>query len=519
MSTRDILTHGIPGRPAPAPPGGARPLRAPRMPALLGRLAIACSMLAPGSAAQDPSGSPPDESAPGTAQTAEAAGASDAASAADAAAPQVPPEPVSPELAAAEAALAETRRQKEAAYAALEAMVHELADDYAALTAGPEAAAHVHALVLAVLDSMPTVRTRLAAEAARGRALLRGTRRQILHDAFAGPVGSATPLDPRLTAWIATRVADRLSTRESFDALTEVDVLGVVRELFPAGLSWYEFWNQHFHTDLPAAQELQRTTTDYEAAGLAVDRLRHPERYGSRGEVAPAGMVVVPGGSYELGPNTGWERPAHRVSLKVFALDRHEVTRGQYELYVNALPPGQRAAVLPRDWQLDERDVVVADPGLRDHPVIHVNFEQAAAYAAWAGKRLPTEDEWEAAAGGINGLAYPWGHEFRPEACNGGDESDGTLPVESFPQGVSPAGCFDMAGNAWEWTSTLEDGKDFTELPEGLINVIVRGGGYNSRREELVTRYRWTAPGHEAFASSRYTRPIGFRCAKDLQDR
>jgi formylglycine-generating enzyme required for sulfatase activity len=73
-----------------------------------------------------------------------------------------------------------------------------------------------------------------------------------------------------------------------------------------------------------------------------------------------------------------------------------------------------------------------------------------------------------------------------------------------------------MAGNVWEWTATLEDGTNLQGPPEGLVNVAIRGGAFDSRREELATRYRWTAPGNDAFASPRYTRPIGFRCAKDL---
>jgi len=502
MSTAHTNTRAFPGCAA----AGVRHLAR----AVL--LSGACVLPAATAGAQQPS-TPP---APGT-----GTGTGDAADAADAAGnpaepAQDPSAPVSPALAAAEKALAETRRAKEAAYSALETMVTDLADDYTTLTTGPEAAAHQHALVLALMDSLPTAKTRLATEAAKGRAVMRGTRRQILNDAFAEPASHATPVDSRLCAWVAARMADELSTRETLDGITEVQLLGMLHEQFPADLSWYEFWNQRFHAELPEANELKRATGAYEAAGLAVDRLRHPERYGSRGEVAPAGMVVVPGGNYELGANTGWERPSHRVSLKVFALDRHEVTRGQYELYVNALPPSRRAAALPRGWTLDDKDLAVLDPDLRDHPVIHVNFEQAAAYATWAGKRLPTEDEWEAAAAGINGFAYPWGNEYHPGYANGAGVADGTLPVESFPQGVSPAGCFDMAGNAWEWTTTLEDGKDFVSLPDGLLNVIVRGGGYSSRREELFTRYRWTAPGHEAFSSERYTRPIGFRCAKDL---
>ncbi|HTE06903.1 MAG TPA: hypothetical protein VK824_11960, partial [Planctomycetota bacterium] len=101
-----------------------------------------------------------------------------------AAAPASDEPPMTPALAAAEAGLAEARRVKEAAYGTLEAMVTELADDYAALTSGPDAAAHLHALVLALTDSLPTAQARLASEVAKGRAVQRGTRRQLLHDAF-----------------------------------------------------------------------------------------------------------------------------------------------------------------------------------------------------------------------------------------------------------------------------------------------------------------------------------------------
>ena len=73
-----------------------------------------------------------------------------------------------------------------------------------------------------------------------------------------------------------------------------------------------------------------------------------------------------------------------------------------------------------------------------------------------------------------------------------------------------------MAGNAWEWTATTVDGDDIDVLPEGLVNIVIRGGSFRSERNELSTRYRWAAPGHDTFASPRYDRPIGFRCAADL---
>ena len=112
-------------------------------------------------------------------------------------------------------------------------------------------------------------------------------------------------------------------------------------------------------------------------------------------------MVVVPGGSYDLGPNTGWERPERRVTLDHFAIDRHEVTCGMYALFVNALPMDRRDEMLPRGWDLDKSGWSRFGDSQRDQPVVYVDLDQAMAYAAWAGKRLPTEDEWEAAAAGL----------------------------------------------------------------------------------------------------------------------
>jgi formylglycine-generating enzyme required for sulfatase activity len=228
-------------------------------------------------------------------------------------------------------------------------------------------------------------------------------------------------------------------------------------------------------------------------------------------------MVVVPGGSYDLGPNTGWERPERRVTLDHFAIDRHEVTCGMYALFVNALPMDRRDEMLPRGWDLDESGWSRFGDSQRDQPVVYVDLDQAMAYAAWAGKRLPTEDEWEAAAAGLERWVYPWGNDFTAGRTNGDGRHDFTLPVESFPESRSPAGCFDMSGNVWEWTTTYEDGTDFDEPPEELINVSIRGGAFNSPRDWLTTRYRWAAPGRDTFGSPRYTFPIGFRCAKDLR--
>ncbi len=419
-------------------------------------------------------------------------------------------------LAAAETAVTEARAEKEAAWAALESMVGELQDDHDALTADADAPARRHALVLAMRDALPAAATRLAVEAAKGRAVLRGTRRQILNDAFAQPVAAASPVDPRLSAFVARRVADALSARETFDGLTDEQILQVVDRELPTRTSWHLFWNDSFHLGLPEAERWNAAVTAYEAAGVKLDRLRNPERYGAKGEVAPPGMVIVPGGQYELGPNTGWERPARKVKLSVFAIDRHEVSEGEYALFLNAQAPELRKGLLPRGWQLDAAGLANVPDARRALPATWVNWSHAAAYAAWAGKRLPSEDEWEAAAAGVDGRSYAWGNEFRPGLCHGAEGAREPLPVESFPHAPAPSGALDLCGNVWEWTSTLEDGTDIAALPEGLVNIAIRGGAFDSRREELAVRYRWTAPGQDAFSSPRYTRPIGFRCVKDL---
>ena len=109
-------------------------------------------------------------------------------------------------------------------------------------------------------------------------------------------------------------------------------------------------------------------------------------------------------------------------------------------------------------------------PGLGDHPVVYVDLNDARAYARWAGKRLPTEEEWQYAAEGPEALRYPWGNELKPDACNGG-ENGGTASVTAFPAGRSPFGCYDMCGNTWEWTES--------ERSDGATRFcIIRGGSY-----------------------------------------
>nr|WP_269813882.1 SUMF1/EgtB/PvdO family nonheme iron enzyme [Jiangella endophytica] len=147
-------------------------------------------------------------------------------------------------------------------------------------------------------------------------------------------------------------------------------------------------------------------------------------------------MTLVGDGYYLSG--TG-DVPTHLIA---FYIDVHPVTNAEYERFVRAT--GHRA---PDHWRLSQPPA--------DHPVVYVSWRDAAAYAAWAGKSLPTGRQWEKAARGPNGQAYPWGEQPTPAKCNTRETRIGTTtPVDRFHSGVSPYDVYDLCGNAWEWTST-----------------------------------------------------------------
>jgi formylglycine-generating enzyme len=154
-------------------------------------------------------------------------------------------------------------------------------------------------------------------------------------------------------------------------------------------------------------------------------------------------------------------------------MDKYEVTQEQYARFVEAT--GHKT---PIDWPNGR-----PSPKLAKHPVVNVTFEDAAAYARWAGKRLPTEAEWEKACRGADGRVYPWGNSAadRKVAAPVGDNSkDHTWPVGSFPEDVSPYGILDMAGNVWEWTDSWYEaypGNDQIEIEYGRKYRVIRGGG------------------------------------------
>ena len=222
-----------------------------------------------------------------------------------------------------------------------------------------------------------------------------------------------------------------------------------------------------------------------------------------------AEMVYIPGGTFTMGDTHGDgypdEKPTHQVSLQAFWLDRTEVTNAQLARFV------QTGGYRPQgEWQKEASNK-------DQHPVVYVTWNDAVAYCRWADKRLPTEAEWEYAARGTDGRKYPWGNTWEDTRArfSGNRGGQTTAPVGSYPMGASPFGVLDLAGNVWEWTSTLykpypysaTDGRENLSVSERRVD---RGGSWGSGPWGLRAANR--AGGAPANRGNNR----GFRCAQDV---
>jgi formylglycine-generating enzyme required for sulfatase activity len=194
----------------------------------------------------------------------------------------------------------------------------------------------------------------------------------------------------------------------------------------------------------------------------------------------PEGMVWVPPGPFIMGAED--EEGSTRVVRleRGFFISHTPVTNNEYARFVadtDHRPPGHWRGKFPPDE-------------LRNHPVVNVGWDDAAAYAGWTGARLPTEEEWEKAARGVDGRVYPWGDAFDADRCNSGeDQIDTTTPVGRYsPQGDSPCGCADMSGNIWEWTTS--------EAGTGGERRVLRGGAFGDEAWFVRCAFcGWDSPG------------------------
>jgi formylglycine-generating enzyme required for sulfatase activity len=233
------------------------------------------------------------------------------------------------------------------------------------------------------------------------------------------------------------------------------------------------------------------------------------------------GMVLIPEGDFLMGTtmkeaeslasahgyHQSWilsEVPQREINLPAYWIDKYPVTNEQYYQFCretgNTPPIHWKSTKPPAAWM--------------NHPVCMVNLVHARTYANWAGKRLPTEAEWEKAARGSDGRLFPWGNEFRPDVCcwnRSGENGLTTDPVDAHPEGASPYGVMDMSGNVFEWCS---DGPEILPDDDRAVRntAFLKGGSWISTEILDLRPAARGNSGHINNTSAFY----GFRCVKEV---
>ncbi len=255
---------------------------------------------------------------------------------------------------------------------------------------------------------------------------------------------------------------------------------------------------------------------------------------------APDGMVLIPAGEFQMGSNDAEagpnEQPVRTVYVDAFYMDETEVTNIQFKEFLLENPRWQKGRIEARfhnDNYLKLWNGNNYLSGKGNHPVEHVSWYAAMAYAEWAGKRLPTEAEWEyAARGGLVGEKYPNGNTITPWDANYGTNIVDTTPVKRYP--ANGYGLYDMAGNAWEWCLDEYDGDFYSTFPrdgvarnplsgansiswivDNFMNVnesiprVLRSGKWSTGEDRVRVSYRSSSPPTIA-----PYRSFGFRCVR-----
>ena len=254
--------------------------------------------------------------------------------------------------------------------------------------------------------------------------------------------------------------------------------------------------------------------------------------------VPPPEMVLIPAGEFQMGSNNeeagSDEQPVHTVYLDAFYMDKYEVTNGEYAAFLNA--KGKHADGETRWFDLGDSDARIeqvegryqAKAGYENHPVIEVSWYGAMAYAAWVGKRLPTEAEWEKSArGNLTGRKYPWGDSIDASKANYHSDVKDTTPVGSYPP--NGYGLYDISGNVWEWCLDAYDSHAYTRSPrrnpivgaERISDLIDNFMAVKSSRVLRGGSWFYSAPYLRVSCRDRDTPRItytlfGFRCVKEV---
>ncbi len=224
-------------------------------------------------------------------------------------------------------------------------------------------------------------------------------------------------------------------------------------------------------------------------------------------------LLYVPAGNFTMGSDTGNpnEIPAHLVYLDAFRVDQTDITNRMYAVCANA-----GGCAWPSRTDSNTHSNYYLDPNLGNFPVIRVTWNDAANYCAWAGRRLPTEAEWEKAARGTDARTYPWGSGApNPTLLNFDSEIGDPTAVGQYPSGASPYGALDMAGNVWNWVNDWYGETYYAGAPtsnpsgpsSGLGHVIRGGSWYEQDAAGVRSAFR----GYGTLTDTYPT--LGFRCA------
>lgn len=238
-------------------------------------------------------------------------------------------------------------------------------------------------------------------------------------------------------------------------------------------------------------------------------------------------MVLIPAGEFIMGtsrtdpdkthlkigtvkPLYLDQHPERRVYLEAYYIDQFEVTNREYKAFVESTEFPE----LPGHWEEG-----TYPEGKGDLPVTNVTWQEALAYALWAGKRLPTEAQWEKAARGTDGRLFPWGNEYRKGWANSGvDGAKSLVPGGRYPKDVSPYNVFDLGGNVMEWTLSWYQaypGNDYQFKKFGKEFKVLRGNGFQKGGHYFLEAYRYMFYRTEA-RPEEYFENVGFRCVVPL---